>query len=268
MSMSIPYDIGSLHIEIHEYLSTAAQHPGVTIEAPDNLKVIGGGAWVEFLNNGQGSMLTEIYPMGPKHWRASAKDHNGPASASIVHGFLIGACMKDGSPIGPDDYLIQSQESVPGEWPMVEAVLPDGWILVGGGAKVNGSMNVGSLLTGSYPRWGRSWVASAKSHEISNVTTVTAFAIGVKQSFLVRAGLKTKIRLMTSPTETNWPSQNCSLDQGYSLLSGGAKTEFHGAGSMLVASHPLDRHTWIARSKDHHIADPSAITSFAIGISI
>jgi hypothetical protein len=166
-----------------------------------------------------------------------------------------------------DDYIIVRQDSVPAQHPFTEAVLPGGFILVGGGAVANWT-GVGSLLFASHPGGGNSWVAAAKDHVSPEVTTVTAFAIGLKQSFLQRARLNIIQAEPTSGTRTAHPSVSAALPHGFRLFCGGGRANWGGAGSLLTASYPLDRHIWEVRSKDHEISDPSTVTAWAIGVSI
>ncbi|MBD1903371.1 hypothetical protein NDI44_22860 [Trichocoleus sp. DQ-A3] len=262
MALIDSYDIGELHIEMHSYTSDVAQHPGVRIEVPMGYRVLGGGATVNW--DGQGNLLTSIYPDGDRVWVATSKDHKEASPASIT-GYCIAGRMKDGTPIPGDDYLIVRQDSVPANHPSTEVVLPSGWILVGGGARANWT-SYGSLLFASYPGGGNSWMASAKDHISPDIATVSAYAIGVKQSFLERVGLTVNRKSQTSGTATAHPSVSCVLEHGFRLLSGGAKANWTGEGSLLTASFPQDRHTWVARSKDHVASDPSTITAWCVGI--
>ena len=262
MALIDSYDIGELHIELHSHTSDFAQHPGVRIEVPMGYRVLGGGAVVNW--HGEGNLLTSIYPDGDRVWVATAKDHKKASSASVT-GYCIAGRMKDGSRIPNDDYVIVRQDSVPANHPSTEVVLPSGWILVGGGARANWS-SFGSLLVASHPGGGNSWIASAKDHISPDVATISAYAIGVKQSFLDRVGLKVNQKNQTSGTATAYPSVSCVLEHGFRLLSGGAKTNWKGTGNLLTASFPQDRHKWVARGKDHMKSSPCTITAWCVGI--
>jgi hypothetical protein len=264
MALIEEYEVGDLHVEIHAFTSDFAQHPGVRIQTPTNHRVLGGGALVNW--HGAGNLLTSIYPDGDRVWVATSKDHRIVSPATVT-GYCICARMRDGSMISRDDYIIVGENSVPAQHPSTEVVLPDGFILVGGGARANWT-GVGSLLYASHPGGGNSWVASAKDHIQREVTTVTAFAIGLKQSFLQRSGLEVRQTESTSETETAHPSVQAALPQGFRLFCGGARANWNGEGSLLTASFPIDRHIWEARSKDHEKRDPSTVTAWAIGVSI
>lgn len=256
------YNVGDLEIKILSYDSDRAAHPGIDIAVPQGYRILGGGARVNWF--GQGSLLTSIWPNNYQYWSATAKDHILPDHATVSAYAIIGR-MSNGQPISNDDYIIVEQTSVPASHPQTQVVLPYGFTLVGGGARVNWS-GEGNMLTASYPD-GNSWVARAKDHQKSSVATVTAFAIGLRDSFLASHGIRVQQKRVTSGTGTSWPSTSCSLDYGYRLLSGGAETHWYGAGQLLTASFPQDRHTWTVSSKDHDSPDFGHVTAHCVGIS-
>jgi len=256
------YEVGELRIRIIFESSDMASHPGVGVGTPEGFRVIGGGARVDW--QGAGNMLTGIFPENDRFWRARSKDHNIQSEA-IVTGFCICAQMKNGTPISNDNYIIRQEESVPAHHPSAEVVLPDGFILVGGGAASHFS-GPGSLLYASHPGGGNSWIAAAKDHVSPEITRVTAYAIGVKQSFLTQAGV-TITRAEQTGTQDAHPRGTSSLPHGFRLLSGGARVNLNlNTGNLLTASFPLDRHTWEGRGKDHQVGNPSTLSSWSIGV--
>ena len=263
MALLESFEAGELYIELHSYTSDFAQHPGIRIPAPQGFRIVGGGAVVNW--HGAGNLLTGIFPESDRVWFARSKDHRIRSPATIT-AYCYCARMKDGSMISRDDYMIKPQISVPAQHPSTEVVLPDGWVLVGGGAAANYTGS-GSLLHASHPGGPNSWIAAAKDHVSPEVTTVTAYAIGVKESFLNSVGVKVIQETSTSGTKTAHPTVSCSLPHGYRLIGGGAKTNWNGVGSLLTASYPQDRHTWIANGKDHEESDPSTITAWCVGVS-
>jgi hypothetical protein len=174
--------------------------------------------------------------------------------------------MSSGDPILYEDYIVVENESPPAHHPITQAVLPEGWILVGGGARANYGTKVGSLLYSSSPSGGDSWIAAAKDHSQVDIATVTSFAIGVKRSFLEGVQLSVIQKSVTSDV-TNWPSVECPLEQRYRLVGGGARANWGGSGSLLTASYPKDnQNMWVAAAKDHLAADPSSVTAWCIGL--
>jgi len=264
MAIIEEYDAGDLHIQIHAHDSDFTNHPGVRIEVPGNFKVLGGGARVNW--QGAGNLLTGMFPDTDRVWAVSSKDHD-IASPATVTAFCICACMRDGSMISNDDYIIKFEDSHRDNHPSHETVLPGGFILVGGGARANNG-GAGSLLFASHPGGWNSWVAASKDHKIPDVATITTYAIGLKTSFLQRIGLGVVRAQPQTGAPDNHPNVTAALPQGFRLFCGGARANWKGAGSLLTASYPQDRHTWIVKSKDHEIADPSTVTAFGVGVSI
>jgi hypothetical protein len=64
---------------------------------------------------------------------------------------------------------------------------------------------------------------------------------------------------------SQFPGVRIEVPDGFRILGGGAKTNWEGAGNLLTASFPQDRHTWIAQGKDHRRSDPETITAGSIG---
>lgn len=263
MALIDSFDIGELTIQIHVHTSDFSQFPGVRIEVPDGYRILGGGACVNWF--GCGNLLTGMFPEGDRVWIVTAKGDKLPCTATVT-GYCVAARMKDGSSIPVEDYDIIRQDSEPVEQPSAEAILPKGWVVIGGGARANWT-GEGSLLFASHPGERNSWIASAKDHITQEVATVSAFAIGVKKSLLDEAGLTIFQKKKTSAAPIAHPNVNCVLDPGFQIVCGGAKTNWNGAGSLLTASFPQDRRTWVARGMDHRRSDPATITAWAIGLS-
>jgi hypothetical protein len=262
MTKIFEYDIGDLHIQIHEQTSGFLAYPCVEIKVPRKYKVIGGGARVNW--QGYGNLLTAMYPESERVWVAKSKDHKVPSPATIT-GYCICAKMRNGARIPSDDYRIDRKDSTPAQHPFTELKLPYDWELVGGGALANWG-GYGSLLYASYPRWHDTWMAASKDHIHPEVSTVTAFAIGIKKSFLEKAGLEITHKQTTSKIATAHPSAQCALSGGFRLVCGGAKTNWRGYGNLLTASYPKASHVWEAKGKDHDEPDHSTITAWCIGI--
>lgn len=263
------YTVGPLRLRIFAATSDCAQHPGVAVAIPDGWLILGGGAFVDWDDGvcaGPGSLgniLTGMYPeSGGTVWVATSKDHLQPSPAQIT-GYCIAAQMQNGTPIPPGDYQIFRQDSGVAAHPSAQVVLPGGWVLVGGGARANYA-GLGNMLYASIPS-GNSWIASAKDHLQSDPATVTAFAIGLRQSFLAGAGLAVTSQSITTPIPTNHPWTTLVIPD-FHLVGGGAQVNWTGLGNLLTASFPQDRQTWIARGKDHLQPDPATITAWSIGL--
>jgi len=249
--------------------STCAQHPTVSITAPRGTVVLGGGAYVDWTGpcatsaNPSGNMITAMYPNNDgTTWTVSAKDHLEPSPASVV-AYCIVARQKDGGPIPRDSYKIVSQTSNVVAHPTQQVNLPDGFSVVGGGARAN-YQGLGSMLFASNPTPGLDgWVGSAKDHLQSDPASITVWAIGLKKSMLSDVHLTVSSKSSTSAA-THHP-RHALVIPDFHMTGGGARVNWNSVGSLLTASFPQDRQTWVAEGKDHIQPDSSTITAYAVG---
>jgi hypothetical protein len=145
--------------------------------------------------------------------------------------------------------------------PKIELIVPDGYKIVGGGARANWSGS-GSLLTTSYPENIRKWIANSKDHAKRSPASITAYAIAIydpDNEWDVQIFSK-----MSDPD--NIPTISVEVPSDFLLTGGGAKVIWKGLGNLLTASFPADKQTWEARAKDHMGTSPAALTAYAIGI--
>jgi hypothetical protein len=195
-------------------------------------------------------------------WTVSAKDHLVASPANVV-AYCIVARQKNGSPIPSDVYKIVDQTSNVVAHPTQQVNLPEGFSVVGGGARTN-SQGPGSLLFASNPTPGLDgWVGSAKDHIQSDPASITVWAIGLKDSFLSHAHLTVSVKTSTSAA-TNHPHLALVIPD-FQMTGGGARVNWSSVGNLLTASFPQDRQTWVAEGKDHVLAERSTITAFAVG---
>ncbi|MEW7277560.1 hypothetical protein ABW636_03090 [Aquimarina sp. 2201CG1-2-11] len=142
---------------------------------------------------------------------------------------------------------------------------PD-YVLVGGGAFTN-YRGVGALLTESRPSENLTdWIASSKDHLRVDSHTLTVYAIGLKLEGVSADQLRQYIKLSkrTSSGQSH-PNTFATVTNGYTLIGGGAKVNWSGAGNLLVHSYPSGS-SWYVKSKDHLRGNPASITAYAIGI--
>jgi hypothetical protein len=141
------------------------------------------------------------------------------------------------------------------------------FVLVGGGAEVEGEGNPGGLLTASYPSSDlTTWFASSKDHQRSFAHRLRAYTIGLRLNGVPAATLRSLISLSqaTSVTAAH-PSVVASVPPGFNLIGGGARANYSSAGQLLTTSRPAGGQ-WLASSKDHGISNAGTVTAFAIGI--
>jgi hypothetical protein len=271
MALTASYPFHGLTIELHEATTgTPVAHPAITMNIPSGPVILGGGAAVD-CGNGPGSLLTAMFPATSVDWQARAKDHGLSSPATIAV-----ACFAASIP--PADYLIVDATSpAPVNHPDATAMLPPGFVLVGGGARVNVEDREapGSLLWASRPAAGQGWYAAAKDHVYTNPSTVTAFAIGVTSSFLASKALRVVRFHGDASTAVPHPGADCGADAGLALIGGGAETHWRGVGSLLTASIPVNPsvppvpagpYLWTARGKDHLLSDPSTISAWGLAL--
>lgn len=154
--------------------------------------------------------------------------------------------------------------SSPTAYPRAEVNVPQGYKIIGGGAKVHWT-HPGNHLVESYPENFNKWVASARESQHPAPSTIVAWAIALHDP---NDEWEVQIFKDTSRVEAH-PKIRAAIENGYILTGGGAKT--HPAvgaisGNFLTASFPSDNFSWEARSKDHNESSPAAITAYAIGI--
>ncbi|GEM_PF-1237945 len=252
-------------LKLFSRVNSIASHPEVILEVDSGYKIIGGGARVSY--NQAGNLLTASYPMDTRRWYAQSKDHQVSSVASICAYAIAIYDPKD-----EWDVKIFQATSAAANHPTATATVESGYVLTGGGARSNWQ-GAGNLLTASYPdpsdnkTNAKSWIASSKDHLAADVTTITAYAIGLKS----KAGVVLSTKVFTKTSESaSHPSATAVVDSstGYTLVGGGAKANWQGgAGNLLIKSFP-DNLGWKVESKDHVQSGPCTITAYAIGLKL
>jgi vibriolysin len=162
------------------------------------------------------------------------------------------------SDFGPSNDLLQGSVTV-----------PDDYVVVGGGA-YNYQGEPGSFLTASYPSSDlTTWNIVSKGRPGVSTYYLACYAIGLKIGGLTSTQLRNYISLTTATSGVaSQPTISASLaGSGYTLIGGGAKVNWSGAGNFLTDSHPdVTNNAWAVASKDHITSSPASITSYAIGI--
>lgn len=263
------YNFGVLNFRLLKATSEGANKSSLTLNAPKGTVILGGGAYVDWDGpcspaGCAGSLLTAMYPnYNGTTWTVSFKDHIVESKARII-AYCIVAQMKNGSPISAENYKVVSATSTTAHHPTMQVDLPDGFTVVGGGARTNYSRD-GSILFASYPKAElRGWIGSAKDHERLDPATITVWAIGLNESFLRKAGMLVRLFNRTTSLPANHPRHTFVLPD-FHLTGAGARVNWSGDGNLLTASFPQDRQTVVAEGKDHIKGDPSTITAYAIG---
>lgn len=271
MAVISSYNFFGLDIEVHKEVVPAVPHPRTQINLirGGDWRILGGGAVVE--TGGAGNLLTAMYPVSDREWDFKAKDHMIASPAA-----LKANCFA--AQVPQADYMIvQDTSPAAVNHPTAEAHLPPGFILIGGGARVNWEQTggAGNLLYASRPGIGESWYAAAKDHVTPNPSTITAFAIGLSESFLSSMRLRVVRIRATSEVPVPHPAVTCGIHERWgTLVSGGAEIHWGGAGSLLTAScprtigpnPPSGLYIWEAKGKDHMNPDPSTIDVWCLAL--
>jgi hypothetical protein len=234
----------------------AANHPRVEVDVPNQYKILGGGAIVNW--NGSGNLLTAAFPENSRKWVATSKDHQEVSPATIT-GWAI--ALYD-----PNDDWDVSYTSSTGQitaHPSARATVSEGYLMTGGGARVNWSGS-GNLLTASYPIDTQTWEVKSKDHAISSPANVTTYVIGIKPRRCVWT--KRPQIFSSEGAMAAHPVARVDIPPGFVLTGGGARDNWAGSGNLLTATFPTDANGWEARGKDHAVSSPATISVFAIGV--
>lgn len=232
-----------------------APHPTVEVEVSPGYKIIGGGALVNF--NGAGSLLTASYPLTQRKWVAAAKDHRQPDPSSISAWAIAIFDPKDDWEV-----IYETRTSQAERRPQATVMLPEDFVLTGGGARVNWEGR-GSMLTGSFPSDEMAWTAQAQDQGYECAASITAFAIGMRPSN--RAVINGTRIFHAECAANSHPRAAIVLPSGYILTGGGARIEPTAEGNFLTGSFPSGTMSWDARGKDHLERSPSTVAAYVIG---
>lgn len=217
-------------------------------------KIIGGGASVRF--EGPGGLLTASYPEG-NCWRAVSKAHEQPDKQSVE---AIAVVLYD--PNNEWDVVVEQATGGVAAHPSAQVRVRDGYVMTGGGARVNWT-GAGNLLTASFPATNGVWEARAKDHRVSDPAAITVYAIGLR----AKNGAVPKSTLVSAQSSSKpHAGKQVFLSEGWTLSGGGARVNWNGAGNLLFKSAPDGSEVWSGLSKDHIDPSPASITVFAIGI--
>ena len=240
--------------------SEKAEHPAASTRPPrQGLKLIGGGAIVDMPLGQPGNLLFESYPVPERNsWVAGAKSHKWSSPQAFVKAY--GIYLDD-----PDDLwdvkVVSARTDAESNAPEVTAILPPGYALTGGGAKI--TWNQGLLLKESRPAQiqgeYRGWTAKGTDHLDPDVGTAEAFVIGIRprngaeippsKVYSVDNKERDKVR-----SGVYWPT----LEQGAQsseevIVGGGAATGYDPPPPSLLTGSGLtpDSQKWFAAARTH-----------------
>jgi len=154
--------------------------------------------------------------------------------------------------------------------------VPEGWVVIGGGAEGE-SQPMGHLLTASYPELGYgAWRISTSEHLSPHPAKIRGWAIAMKIEGWSRSGLMRQLTVVSvDSANASQPDAIAYMPTGYTLLGGGFRIQTDGVGSFATMSAPVPNPLsanirslpgWQVRAKDHVQHSPATMTAYAIGI--
>jgi hypothetical protein len=235
--------------------------------------LVGGGAWAHDYN-GNGAWLVKSYPMDDGNtWYGESKDHiiQDPHCLTV---FAIGLKINGVDPayLKSNRFIRKASSTSPSEFPTRTAILPDDYILVGGGASIRYN-GYGNMLVASYPTNLSSWYASGKSYRRCDPSYIDTYAIGLRNINYSSSGGSLYLQVTFRQTSESAPANQEGLCyapvwDGYALTCPGGYTQYTNYGRMLVSLHPQDTPADANVSdKDTPVyPDSGTLSAIAVGI--
>ncbi|MGD0343059.1 MAG: hypothetical protein ABSA76_15265, partial [Bacteroidales bacterium] len=204
-SKSLTFTIDTIeHYTVSDYIHlvivqnttypTKYNHPSLAVGVPDGYVLVGGGAHA-FDNTGSnpitgaGAFLTESRPNGSlTYWKGSSKDHI-TADQHYLTVYAVGMKIDGVSAVDLRSQIsLDSTVSSSANHPETEATVPQGYLLIGGGAFDNYGTGYGNMLVKSYPKNSTTWHVCGKDHRRTDPCTITAYAIGLNNISYTNVG--------------------------------------------------------------------------------
>ena len=230
---------------------------------------VGGGAWADY-SNGPGALLTASYPsINKETWYASSKDHGYP-NDHYIYVYAIGMKIQGISESTLKSYVnISSSTSGSSQDPIKYQSIPNGYIRLSGGARLNFS-GPGLLLVNSMPT-GSGWHGQGKDHIYYNAGTVTTYSVSLRSSIPNFGNVVSHIFYASSNPGSNGKA-NVTINVnglGYAQTGVGGQA-FAGEpvepGRLLTGMIPRGYNA-TCYSKDHGFSDKAQPTRiYSIGI--
>jgi serine protease len=250
--------------------SAQAHFTDFAIEVPDDYVVIGGGAQGRETPNG--NMLTASYPNASMSaWLVSSKDHQ-IADPVALRGWAIGVKIAGLTRQQVRDAIVvNSTISSYAAHPGTTATLPAGYVLIGGGFRVDWT-GQGNLGVSSYPNSATGWSVQSKDVRVSSPAYVRAYVVGIRDQIANVGNLRNSIGYTASAYAAH-PAASTTLQGGFALTSCGANGRYNSTrpGNLLWRIQPVDYGTsraCVTNSKDHIDASPGYIDAYAIGLQV
>jgi hypothetical protein len=224
---------------------TAYNHPSLAVGVPDGYVLVGGGAHA-FDNTGSypiinaGAFLTESRPNGSlTYWKGSSKDHI-TADPHYLTVYAIGMKIDGVTPAYLRSQIsLDSAVSGSTNHPEVDVSVPEGYLLIGGGAFDNYGTGYGNMLVRSYPTSSTTWYVFGKDHRRADPCTITAYAIGINNVSFPNVGyIQTEYIYEEDYVAYGYNEAKTPVSEGWALACCGGNVTYNGIGRLMVSLRP------------------------------
>jgi hypothetical protein len=266
------YSPGSVSARVYQCAwsvgnSNFANHLSAGCFVDSDFALVGGGAEIEG-DPAPGGLLTVSMPNG-NGWYAESKDHTSVGKHKL-RAYAIGLRLA-GYTTAQLKAQIHISSAITGSAaaaPTAFAVIPDGELLLGGGARTS-TAGTGQLLTASWPFSNAVWGAASKDHTSSSPGFVTAYAISIPAcppglGYCLTSGNSS----WWSSTGTGYRSSTISNPAGWVTVGVGAKSSYTASGRLITDMVPLmgGQGGVFGSTKDHTSPDSGKVLSFAMAL--
>ena len=239
------------------------QHPVVHCDVDPDQVLVGGGAWAEWTSHG--ALLTASYPENGQleTWVGASKDHLH-AEIHTLHVYAVGLELTGLSRSELMSHMTM-KEATSGSYshPAKTVSVPAGYVLTGGGARVDWS-GKGNLLTESYPLSVRTWKVASKDHIDLSPATITAYAIAIKSNIPGFGTIQGQRRSSSTYTTYGASSVTKNPTSGWTTTGMGGTATWSDTGRMLYMIKPNSGDGIDVSSKDHLVQDSGSTSAYVI----
>lgn len=255
---------GRVETQIWECAVGPVQHGAAGCSVDPEYVLIGGGAWADYGTGREGALLTSSHPENDmlQTWVAASKDHL-KTQLHTLRVWAVGLRL-----IGVSRQTLRANMSYTEttstfvQHPQGTVSVPPGFLLVGGGARVNWS-GAGNLLFQSFPTSSTQWTARSKDHGQTSPATITVKAIGLRPTISGFGSLDIAARqASTTFVGTSIGTATGRVEDGWVLGTVGGRATFNGQGRLLFRMSPTTNFNFTVASKDHVFVDGGGTTAF------
>lgn len=205
---------------------------------------------------------------------APVREHAGATRSELVSSAFTDASGTLTTILKTCDFATAAAEQT------VSCEVPEGYLLVGGGAEIEGQVEPGALLTASYPDIGSylSWIATSRSYTGTGTHRLRAYAIGLKIAGFTPEQLKADVVRYVEGGCAEGPVASPSCEQNLADFFGPGHILLGGGGLVLPLEDDLDVFltesrpgfgggpSWYVAADSNGSGDTSVMKSVVIGM--